>query len=87
MTDENHTDDVQTELTEENGFCRLEVRATRGNGTRDSERITAELGRDTLEEVEDQRPAMLEMVRAIIEDTRQMQPGEDESSEGGAEDA
>jgi hypothetical protein len=78
MTDENHTDDLRTELTEENGFCRLEVRATRGSGTRDSERITAELGRDTLEEVENQRPPMLEMVRATIEETREMQPGEDE---------
>jgi hypothetical protein len=76
MTDENHTDDLRTELTEENGFCRLEVRAKRGTGTRDEERITAELGRDTPEEVENQRPAMLEMVRATIEETREMQPGE-----------
>jgi hypothetical protein len=77
MATEEHTDDVRAELTEENGFCRLEVRATRGSGTRDSERITAELGRDTLEEVENQRPAMVEMVRATIEETREMQPGED----------
>jgi hypothetical protein len=78
MANENHTDDVRTELTEEDGFCRLEVRATRGEGTRDSERITAELGRDTLEEVEAQRPAMLAMVRKTIEDTREMQAGDGE---------
>jgi hypothetical protein len=78
MTPETTADDLRTELTEENGFCRLEVRATRGEGTRDSERITAELARGTLEEVEEQRPAMLAMVRETIEETREMQAGDGE---------
>jgi hypothetical protein len=80
MTPGNDTDDLRTELTEENGFCTLQVRTKRGNGTRDEDRVTATLGRDTLEEVEEQRPAMLDMVRETIEETREMQPGEGEES-------
>ena len=80
-TDENHTDDLRTELIEnDDGFCRLEVRATRGTGTRDSERITAELGRNTLEAVEEQRPELLAMVGETIEETRTMQPEDGENA-------
>jgi hypothetical protein len=84
MTPETTADDLRTELTEnEDGFCTLQVRTKRGDGTRDEDRVTATLGRNTLKEVDAQRPAMLAMVRETIEDTREMQPGEDETSEGG----
>jgi hypothetical protein len=83
MATENDTDDLRTELTEnDDGFCILQVRTKRGDGTRDEDRVTATLGRNTLEEIEEQRPAMLDMVRETVEETREMQPDED-----GAEDA
>ena len=81
MSTENN-DDVRTKLSEENGFCTLQVRTKRGEDTRDEDRVTATLGRDTLEEVEEQRPAMLAMVRETIEKTREMQPSEDENEDG-----
>ena len=88
MANENHTDDVRTELREnDDGFCTLQVRTKRGDGTRDEDRVTAMLGRNSLEAVEEKRPAMLEMVRETVEETREMQPGEDESAEDGPEDA
>ena len=88
MAHENHTDDVRTELREnDNGFCTLQVRTKRGDGTRDEDRVTATLGRNSLEEVETQRSAMLAMVRETVEETREMQPGEDESAEDSPEDA
>ena len=75
-------DDVWTNVEQdENGFCTLQVRAKRGEGTRDEDRVTATLGRDTLEEVEEQRPAMLAMVRETIEETREMQPSENEDED------
>ena len=80
MATEDHTDDLRTELAEENGFCTLQVRAKRGSGTRDSERITATLGRDTLGEVEEQRERLVAMVRDTIEDVRSIQP--DEGADG-----
>jgi hypothetical protein len=88
MATENHTDGLRAELREnDDGFCTLQVRTKRGDGTRDEDRVTAELGRNNLEEVEEQRPAMLAMVRETIEETREMQPGEDESADDGPEDA
>ena len=88
MTDPNHTDDVRTELREnDDGFCTLQVRTKRGDGTRDEDRVTATLGRNSLEAVEEKRPAMLAMVRETVEETREMQPGEDESAEDGSEEA
>ena len=79
MATNDHTDDLRTELRENgNGFCTLQVRTKRGDGTRDEDRVTAMLGRNSLEEVEVQRPAMLAMVRETIEETREMQPGEGE---------
>ena len=72
---------TRTELAEENGFCTLQVRAKRGSGTRDSERITATLGRGTLGAVEERRERVLAMVRDTIEDARTIQP--DEGADGG----
>ena len=87
MASDDHTDDLRTELAEENGFCTLQVRAKRGSGTRDSERITATLGRGTLGEVEERRERLLAMVRDTIEDARTIQPDEDVDGEntGGSE--
>jgi hypothetical protein len=88
MATDDHTDDLRTELREnDDGFCTLQVRTKRGDGTRDEDRVTATLGRNSLEAVEEQRPAMLEMVRETVEDTREMQPDEDESAEDDTEDA
>ena len=82
MTDRNHTNDVRTELTEnDGGFCTLQVRAKRGEGTRDQDRVTATLGRPTREQVEDEREAFLAMVEDTVERTRTMQPGEDDGDE------
>lgn len=81
MPNENHTDDIQEELRESNGFCILQVRAKLGSGTCDSERITATLGRDALEEIEDEREDLLAMVRETIEDVRTMQPEDGENDE------
>ena len=85
MASDDHTDDLRTELAEENGFCTLQVRAKRGSGTRDSERITATLGRGTLGEVEEQRERLLAMVRDTIEDVRTFQPDEGEGEDDGDE--
>ena len=83
MATDDPTDELRTELREnDDGFCTLQVRTKRGDGTRDEDRVTATLGRNSLEEIEEQRPAMLEMVRETVEATREMQPGED-----GTEDA
>ena len=82
MTDRNHTDDVRTELTEnDDSFCTLQVRAKRGEGTRDQDRVTATLGRSTREQVEDEREAFLAMVEDTVERTRAMQPGEDDGND------
>ena len=84
MTDRNHTDDVREELKQDNdGFCTLQVRAKRGEGTRDEDRVTATLGRPSLDEVEADRGRFLDMVEDSVERTREMQPGEDENDEDG----
>ena len=71
-------DDVRTNVEQdETGLCTLQMRTKRGEDTRDEDRVTATLGRDTLEKVEEQRPAMPAVVRESIEETREMQPGED----------
>ena len=80
MATEDHTDDLRTELAGENGFCTLQVRAKRGSGTRDQDRVTATLGRGTLGEVEEQRERLLAVVRDTIEDVRTIQP--DEGADG-----
>ncbi|ELY58730.1 DUF7389 domain-containing protein [Natronococcus jeotgali] len=59
-------DDLQTELTEnEDGFCTLQVQSKRGDGTRDEDRVKATLGRNSIEEIEEDREQFLE----IVEDT------------------
>ena len=84
MTDRNHTDDVRQKLTEnDEGFCTLQVRAKRGEDTRDQDRVTATLGRPTREEVEDERDAFLAMVEDTVERTRAMQPDEDDDGDEG----
>lgn len=67
-------DTLETEVSNENEFCTLQVRTKRGDGTRDSDRVTATLGRDTLEEVEEDREEFIEMVRETAEEVRAIQP-------------
>ena len=84
MTDRNHTDDVREVWKQNNdGFCTLQVRAKRGEGTRDEDCVTATLGRPSLDEVEADRSRFLDMVEDSVERTREMQPGEDENDEDG----
>ena len=84
MTSQNPTDDVRTELTEnDDGFCTLQVRAKRGEGTRDQDRVTATLGCPSLKEVEEERDDFLDMIEDTVGRTREMQPGEDETPEDG----
>lgn len=74
----NDTDDVREELTQnDDGFCTLQVRAKRGEDTRDQDRVTATLGRPSLEEIEAERDDFLAMIEDTVERTREMQPGED----------
>ncbi|EMA56801.1 DUF7389 domain-containing protein [Halococcus thailandensis] len=88
MASENPTDELRTELSEnDDGFCTLQVRTKRGDGTRDEDRVTATLGRDSLEAVEERRERMMDLVRATAEDAREIQPEDAEDPEDGAEDA
>lgn len=82
MTHDDPTDDLRTELREnDKGFCTLQVRTKRGDGTRDEDRVTATLGRNSLEEVEDRRERMMDLVRTTAEDTREIQPEDAEDGE------
>ena len=84
MASGDHTNDVREELIQnDDGFCTLQVRAKRGEGTRDQDRVTATLGRPTLEEVEAERDEFLDMIEDTVGRTREMQPGEDETPEDG----
>ena len=83
MTSENPTDDVREELTQnDDGFCTLQVRAKRGDGTRDQDRVTATLGRGSVEEVAEDYDQFIALFEDAAEDTRAVQAGEDESAEG-----
>ena len=83
MADENHTDDVRAELDEKDGFCTLQVRAKRGNDTRDQDRVTATLGRGGVEEVREDYDDFMALFTDAAEDTREVgnegDDGEDES--------
>ncbi|MDG5762012.1 hypothetical protein QA600_22100 [Natronococcus sp. A-GB1] len=64
-------DDLQTELTEnEDGFCTLQVQSKRGGGTRDEDRVKATLGRNSIEEIEEDREQFLEMVEETMAERR-----------------
>ncbi|MDG5821833.1 hypothetical protein [Natronococcus sp. A-GB7] len=64
-------DDLQTELTEnEDGFCTLQVQSKRGGGTRDEDRVKATLGRNSIEEIEEDREQFLEMVEETMTERR-----------------
>ncbi|WP_394743184.1 DUF7389 domain-containing protein [Natronococcus roseus] len=64
-------DDLQTELTEnEDGFCTLQVQSKRGDGTRDEDRVKATLGRNSIEEIEEDRERFLEMVEETMTERR-----------------
>jgi hypothetical protein len=69
MDGKKHTD-VETE--EHENFATLEIRATRGDGTRDQERVKLKYSRDTLAEVDADRGEALRMVDETLAETRQM---------------
>jgi hypothetical protein len=70
MDGKNHTD-VRTE--EHENYATLEIRATRGDGTRDQERVKLAYSRDTLAEVEADREEALRMVDESLVEVRQME--------------
>lgn len=77
-----HDDEIETEVSSGEEFCTLQVRTKRGNGTRDQDRVTATLGRDSLEAVEEDRERLIEVVKETAEDARAIQPeaGEDDDA-------
>jgi hypothetical protein len=77
-------DELETEVSTDDEFCTLQVRTKRGSGTRDQDRITATLGRDSLEAVEDDREQFIEMVKETAEDVRDIQPEAAEPDEDDA---
>lgn len=71
MARNNAADDLTTELTEdENGFCTLQVQSKRGDGTRDEDRVKATLGRNSIEEIEEDRERFLEMIEETMTERR-----------------
>ena len=84
MTSENPTDDVREELIQnDDGFCTLQVRAKRGEGTRDQDRVTATLGRGSVEEVAEDYGEFMDLFERAAGDTRSVGNGdEDENAEG-----
>lgn len=73
MANENHTDDVRAELTEnDDGFCTLQVRAKRGEGTRDQDRVTATLGRGSVEEAAEDYDEFMTLFKRAADDTREI---------------
>ena len=77
-------DELETEVSTDSEFCTLQVRTKRGSGTRDQDRITATLGRDSLEAVEEDRERFIEMVKDTAEQVRDIQPETDEGEEDDA---
>ncbi|KOX92704.1 DUF7389 domain-containing protein [Halorubrum tropicale] len=69
-----HDDEIETEVTTEDEFCTLQVRTKRGEGTRDQDRVTATLGRDSLEAIEEDRDEFIQMVKDTAEEARTIQP-------------
>jgi hypothetical protein len=71
MARNNAADDLTTELTEdEDGFCTLQVQSKRGDGTRDEDRVKATLGRNSIEEIEEDRERLLEMIEETMTERR-----------------
>jgi len=74
-------DEVETEVTTGDEFCTLQVRTKRGNGTRDQDRVTATLGRDSLEAIDEDRDEFIRMVKDTTEEVRAIQPDADEADD------
>ena len=72
--------ELTSDVTETEDFCILQIQSKRGSGTRDEDRVKATLKRDTREDVEAEREALIEQVRATLTDVRAIQPdvGDDE---------
>lgn len=84
MANENHTDDVRAELSEnDDGFCTLQVRAKRGEDTRDQDRVTATLGRGSVEEVADDYDQFMTLFERAADDTREVGNSDEDDDEEG----
>ena len=78
MATNDHTDDVRAGLTENDDFCTLQVRAKRGEDTRDQDRVTATLGRGSVEEVAEDYDQFMALFERAADDTREVgNDGED----------
>lgn len=68
MARRNATDTLETELSEDDsdGFCTLQVQSKRGDGTRDEDRVKATLGRNSIEEIKEDREQFLEMIEETM---------------------
>lgn len=68
MARRNATDTLETELNENDsdGFCTLQVQSKRGDGTRDEDRVKATLGRNSIEEIKEDREQFLEMIEETM---------------------
>lgn len=75
MADDSQT---TTDVTEAENFCRLSVRSQRGTGTNDRDRVKATLQRDTREEVEAEREALVTLVEETLTEAREAQPVEED---------
>ena len=76
------SNDVRQELTENDGFCTLQVRAKRAEDTRDQDRVTATLGRGSVEEVADDYDAFMALFERAADDTREVgNNGEDDDGD------
>jgi hypothetical protein len=76
-------DELETEVSTDDEFCTLQVRTKRGGGTRDQDRITATLGRDSLAELEEDREQFIQMVKDTAEEVRDIQPEDDAEDDDG----
>ena len=81
MATNDHTDDVRQELIENDGFCTLQVRAKRGEDTRDQDRVTATLGRGSVEEVADDYDEFMALFERAADDTREVGNDGDDGNE------
>ncbi|WP_254538653.1 DUF7389 domain-containing protein [Halomarina litorea] len=76
---ENSTRQTPTEYVERSDVgVSLAVKLTRGTGTRDQDKITANVKAKTLEDAREDMETLREYIHDTAEDARQIQPGDDE---------
>ena len=64
------SNDTTTKIEETEVGAKLTVESTRGTGTRDQDKIKAELRAETLAEVVEERPRVTATVKRALEDMR-----------------